>query len=111
MNKKQYIIFFSLIIVGLFFGLIQYFSALRTEFASAVATGTPNPGHSWSTMECSSDTLCIDTVNKRLGIGTNTPATELDVVGNVSVSKGIRLNTAGGGVNLLVTVVREGQYG
>jgi hypothetical protein len=53
---------------------------------SAVTVGVPNPGHTWSEIECNANTLCIDTVNKRLGIGTNNPAKTLDVVGDASVS-------------------------
>jgi hypothetical protein len=79
---KNYTIVLSVIVLGLFFGLIQYFMVLQAELVNAVATGTPSPGHAWSEMECSSDTLCIDTVNNRLGIGTNTPSKPLEVDGD-----------------------------
>jgi uncharacterized protein (TIGR02145 family) len=97
MKKQHLFIASSVIFLGLIFGIYQYFQAFETDNVSAVTVGTPSPGHSWAEMECSADTLCIDAENKRLGIGTNTPATALDVVGDVSVSQGIRLNTEGGG--------------
>jgi len=95
-QKRHWFIIFSILVLLVSIEVYQYTQTLKEEFASAVTIGTPNPGHSWSEMECSSDTLCIDTANKRLGIGTNNPATALDVVGDINTSKGIRLNTAGG---------------
>ncbi|MDD3408439.1 MAG: tail fiber domain-containing protein [Methanobacteriaceae archaeon] len=37
-------------------------------------------------MQCSADSVCIDTSLNRVGIGTNNPAEKLHVNGNVSVS-------------------------
>ncbi len=76
MNKKY-------LIVSLFFLVIVFTSYY---FASAATVGVPNPGHTWAEMECSANTLCIDTSTNRLGIGTTTPSTKLEVNGNVSAS-------------------------
>jgi len=85
--KKQYLfIALAVFFLGLIFLGFQYYKAFKVENVSAVTTGTPNPGHSWSEMECSSDTLCVDTINKRLGIGTNNPTKTVDIIGEVKVS-------------------------
>jgi hypothetical protein len=85
--KKQSLFIVSLIIfLGLVFGIYQYFQAFEINNVSAVTVGTPNPGHTWAEIECSADILCVDTVNKRLGIGTNTPTKALDVVGDIKSS-------------------------
>lgn len=84
----------GVLLIGLMFGLYQYFQALHVENVSAVTVGTSNPGHNWSSMECSSDTICIDTVNKRVGIGTNIPSKTLEVNGDIKVAGDVC--TAGG---------------
>jgi hypothetical protein len=86
MKKQHLFIILFVVLLGFVFGIIQYYQALKTEDVSAVTVGIPNPGHSWASMECGADTLCIDLVNKRLGIGTNTPTKALDVVGDVNIS-------------------------
>ncbi len=86
MNKRKYLILFSVLLLGLGFSVYQYFQALETNSVSAVTVGTPDPGHAWSQMECSADSLCVDTVNNRLGIGTNTPGEKLTVSGNLSIT-------------------------
>ncbi|MCK9626782.1 MAG: tail fiber domain-containing protein [Candidatus Paceibacterota bacterium] len=77
MNKKIYLI------VSLFFLVIVFTSYY---FVSAATVGVPNPGHTWAEMECSADTLCVDTATNRLGIGNNNPGEKLEVNGNVSAA-------------------------
>ncbi len=89
MNKQKYLILFSVLLLGFGFSVYQYFQALGTDSVSAVTVGTPDPGHAWSQMECSADSLCVDTVNNRLGIGTNTPTYKLDVTGTIHASGNI----------------------
>jgi len=86
MKKQHLFITLMVFFIGLVFLMCQYYEAFRTEKVSAVTVGVPNPGHLWSSMECSSDTLCVDMSNKRLGIGTNNPTKTLDVVGDVNIS-------------------------
>jgi hypothetical protein len=102
--KKQHLFIVSIIIfMGLVFGIYQYFQVFETENVSAVNIGTPIAGHPWSQMECSSDTLCIDTVNKRLGIGTNNPTKALDVRGD-GVFTGDVCNGTGNCLSALATL-------
>jgi len=91
-QKRHLFIILAVILLGFIFSIIQYFEALKTEDVSAVTVGVPNPGHAWSLMECSSDTLCIDGTNKRLGLGTNTPAYKLDVTGDVNITGSLYIN-------------------
>ena len=86
MKKQHLIIFFCLFLVGFIAGIYQYVITFRAGDVSAVTVSTPDPGHTWSSMECSADSLCIDTVNNRLGIGTNTPSEKLTVGGNLSIT-------------------------
>jgi hypothetical protein len=85
MKKQQVFIMLGIIFLGLIFGIYQYFQAFETENVSAVTVGVPNPGHTWAEIECSADTLCVDTVNKRVGIGTNNPTVALDVGGTTAI--------------------------
>jgi len=80
MNKQKYLIIFIVLFLGLSFSIYQYLETFKTEVASATST-VPNPGHLWSSMECNSDTLCVDTTNNRLGIGTAAPAGLLHLKG------------------------------
>ena len=81
MNKKRfYIISSTFLLIGLFTGIVQYVGILDTLYAAV-----NNPGHLWSEMECSS-ALCIDTVNSRVGIGTETPGETLEINGNILTS-------------------------
>ncbi len=85
--KKSYVFTIAfLVTITLVFSVYQYFQALETGSVSAVTVGTPDPGHAWSQMECSADSLCVDTVNNRLGVGTNTPGEKLTVSGNLSIT-------------------------
>jgi hypothetical protein len=85
--KKKYIFILSVMVFfGLIVGVYQYFQAFKTEGVSAVTVGVPNQGHPWTQMECNADTLCIDTANKRLGVGTNNPTEKLEVGGNIKAS-------------------------
>ncbi|MFA6368578.1 MAG: hypothetical protein WCX10_08485, partial [Bacteroidales bacterium] len=78
MNKKRfYIISSTLLLIGLFAGVIQYVGMFDALYAAAT-----NPGHSWSQMECST-ALCIDTTNNRVGVGTMNPTQTLEINGNV----------------------------
>ena len=63
----------------------EYVKVLRENGASAatITVGVPNPGHTWSSMECNANTLCIDTTNGLVGVGTNSPAVKLDVNGAI----------------------------
>ena len=81
MKKQHLFIISSVLLFGLLFAFFQYYQSFKTEDVSAVTIGVPNPGHAWSLMECSSDTLCIDETNKRLGVGTASPTTKLYVAG------------------------------
>jgi hypothetical protein len=98
MGKNNLIIIFVIIFLGLIFGTYQYFQVLETERVSAVTVGIPTSGHDWTQMECNADTLCMDTANKRLGVGTNNPTEKLEVGGNIKASGDI----CGGGSCLSV---------
>ena len=89
MKKQHLFIILSVILLGFVFGIIQYYQALKTEDVSAVTVGIPNPGHSLAQLECSADSLCVDTTNNRVGIGTANPISKLQVVGdNIRVGYG-----------------------
>lgn len=79
MKKQKYFIIFLLLLLGLGFSIFQYLETFKTEIVSAVAVGTPNPGHTWSSMECNSSSLCVDASNNRLGIGTANPSAPLQI--------------------------------
>ena len=83
--KKQYLLLAALFL-GLVFLTCQYYQAFEVESVFATST-VPNPGHLWSSMECNSDSLCIDTTNNRLGIGTASPGGPLDILGKVIIGK------------------------
>ena len=79
MNKKS-IIFFSLITLVVLSGAAyQYFNAFEADFAKAYTSGKPANGHLWAEMECSQG-LCVTSGNN-VGIGTDSPAQKLEVVG------------------------------
>ncbi len=94
MKKQHLFIILSVILLGFVFAVCQYYQALKTEDVSAVTVGIPNPGHSLAQLECSADSLCVDTTNNRVGIGTNNP------IGKFQIQKG-------GGA----TVIGAGTYG
>ena len=95
--KKSYVFAtVFLLIITFVFSVYQYFEALKANSASAVTVGTPNPGHTWSSMQCSADSLCVDTVNNRLGIGTNTPGVKLEVGANTAIKIGNAYLSSGG---------------
>jgi len=77
MNKNTYFL------VSLFF-IATIFTSFY--FVSAATVGTPNPGHLWSEMQCSANSVCIDTSLNRVGIGTNNPSEKLEVNGNVTAA-------------------------
>ena len=86
MKKQHLFIILSVVLLGFVFGVIQYYQALKTEDVSAVTVGIPNPGHSLAQLECSATSLCVDTTNNRVGIGTNNPTQKLDVSsGNIQL--------------------------
>ena len=89
MNKKRiYIISSTLLLIGLFAGVIQYVGMFDALYAAAT-----NPGHSWSQMECST-ALCIDTTNNRVGVGTMTPQTTFDVNGAIKIGESTTCNSS-----------------
>jgi len=80
MDKRRfYIISSTLLLIGLFAGVIQYVGMFDALYAAA-----NNPGHLWSEMECN-NTFCIKTESKKIGVGTMTPQTTLDVNGSVKI--------------------------
>ncbi len=84
--KKSYVFaIVFLMLIALISSVCQYMNIMKTEDVSAVTVGTPNPGHTWSSMECSADSLCIDPAGNKLGIGTNTPSQKLEVNGNIKL--------------------------
>ncbi len=91
MNKKHLIIISCLLLIGLTAGLWQYIQIIKPEMVSAVTVGTPNPGHTWASMECNASSICIDTVANLVGIGTATPAAKLHVS---AAALGVNLNDA-----------------
>jgi hypothetical protein len=88
MKKQTIFTIFAVVLLGLAFSLYQYSETFKTEVASATST-VPNPGHLWSSMECNSDTLCVDTTNKRLGIGTASPGAKIDIKGDTTTWGGM----------------------
>ncbi len=79
--KIKNIFVVSIFLITLFgIELYQYIKINNIDIASATSS-IPNPGHTWSSMECNSDFLCLDNTNKRLGIGTSTPVAKLDIRG------------------------------
>lgn len=92
MKKQHLFIIVGVIFLGFIFAMLQYYAALEIENVSAVTIGTPNPGHRLSSLECSADSLCVDTVNNRIGIGTNNPTKKLDVVGDVNITGQLYIN-------------------
>ena len=56
---------------------------MKIEDVEAVTVGVPNPGHSLVQLECSADSLCVDTTNNRVGIGTANPSSKLHVIGTI----------------------------
>lgn len=112
MKKQHLFIVSGIILTGLAFGTYQYFQAFKTENALAVTVGTFNPGHPWVQMECNGDTLCIDSTNKKVGVGTNNPTEKLTVAGNI---KSTDICTDSGCLNALFqtvnTTVNQELYG
>lgn len=86
MSKRKCLIVFLVLLFGLGISAYQYYSALKAELVSATST-VPNPGHLWSTMECNSDSLCIDNTNNRLGIGTTAPGVKFHISGDGNLVK------------------------
>jgi len=87
MNKKRiYIISSTLLLIGLFSGVVQYMGMFDILYAAA-----SNPGHLWSEMECST-AFCIDTSNSRVGIGTKNPEEALEINGNIKVNGNVASN-------------------
>jgi hypothetical protein len=91
MKKQKLIIIFGVILIGIIISIYQYSEILKTEVASATST-VPNPGHLWSSIECNSDSLCVDNANNRLGIGTASPAAKLHVL-NATAANDTDTNT------------------
>lgn len=83
MNKRILIVF-SLVFLGLGLALYQYANEWHSDFVNAYSSSKPTNGHSWTEMECT-EGLCV-TGGNRVGIGTDSPANKLDVVGNISAT-------------------------
>lgn len=83
MNKKL-LLFLVITVFAFLFAVSQYVKEFQAELASAAYTSKPAAGHSWLEMECSSG-LCV-TAGNNVGIGTDSPATKLDVIGDVHSS-------------------------
>lgn len=80
MKKNNIIILSLLIFLTLGIVLFNYANQLTSLIAEAVA---PNPGHSWSELECTND-LCVTSTG--VGIGTASPTAKLHVAGNIIAS-------------------------
>ena len=83
--KKYYIISLLLVTTALGISIFQYCQTFKNEIAEAYQATKPINGHSWGEMQCTGD-MCVDTVNHRVGIGTDSPNNALDVVGNIASS-------------------------
>ncbi len=103
MKKKHLVILSCLLLIGFVAGICQYVLTFKAENVSAVTVGTPDPGHAWSQMECSADSLCVDTVNNRLGVGTASPAYKLDVAGSIRATGDV-CNGTGNCLSALATL-------
>jgi hypothetical protein len=88
MGKKNLLISTLLFVIGIFIGYIA---------TASPGPAKPNPGHSWSEIECDVN-MCVDTTNKRVGIGTTTPAVSgLHIGSGVSGGQAqLRLDNANG---------------
>jgi hypothetical protein len=85
MNKKTKLFFLGLLmLIGISSAVFQYVKTFQSEIASAYDSNAPANGHSWAEMQCTSD-LCIDTVNHRVGVGTDSPTAVLDVNGVIKL--------------------------
>lgn len=84
-QKRYLFIIFGIVFLGIGMQTFQYVKTFKEEVVSAVALGTPNPGHSLSQLECSADSLCIDITHNYVGIGTNNPSQKLEVNGNIKL--------------------------
>jgi len=83
MNIKLFLI--SILVLCAFpFSVYTYITTFQAEIADAYSTSKPINGHYWIEMECNTG-LCVTGGNK-VGIGTENPTEELEVVGDVLVS-------------------------
>lgn len=82
------------------------YNTMKGENISAATIGTPNPGHSWTEMECSGDSLCVDTTNSRVGIGTNNPTAKLDVNGIINLNSN-RITSVGAPISSADAATKE----
>ena len=98
MKKQHLFIILAVVLLGFVFGVVQYYQALKTEDVSAITVGIPNPGHSLAQLECSADSLCVDTTNNRVGIGTANPEAKLVLSQNITANAELlRLHNPNGG--------------
>ena len=103
MNKKL-LVFLVVTVSAFLFAVFQYVKEFQSEIADAAYSGKPATGHSWTEMECSSG-LCVTSDNK-VGIGTSTPGSKLDVAGTIN-STGISSSgtiSAVGNINSNATI-------
>ena len=94
MKIQYWLVIFFLVSFFVSIEAYQYGTTLKEYVVSAVTVGIPNPGHAWSSIECSANSLCIDTANNRVGIGTNNPSTKLDVNGVLNLNANKITNVA-----------------
>ena len=79
MNKKI-LVLHAVIFLGLSMAIYQF---------SGAYFSAPNPGHSWSEIECSEGLCIIGTgANQKVGIGTDAPSQKLTVNGTIKSSSG-----------------------
>jgi hypothetical protein len=83
--KKKYLISLLLVVLALAGGIYQYYQTFKSEIAEAYQMTKPANGHSWTEMQCTSD-VCVNTIDHRVGIGTDNPNKALDVVGDIVAS-------------------------
>jgi len=76
MKKISLLVLTVMLLGGITFSIIQV----------VFAADKPNPGHSWSELECGTN-LCISTSTGLVGIGTITPNSKLQVDGRVDSSR------------------------
>ncbi|MFZ3054851.1 MAG: hypothetical protein WA091_02630, partial [Minisyncoccales bacterium] len=101
-QKRHWFIIFSLLLLTLGIETYYYSQLLKIEDVEAVTVGIPNPGHSLAQLECSADSLCVDTTNNRVGIGTTAPIAKFQIgVGTNNSQSSVAAISANGGNSVL----------
>jgi uncharacterized protein (TIGR02145 family) len=83
MEKKQrrHLVILTFLLSGIIVALGQYLGTFNAMHTSAT---NHDVEHEWNEMECTS-TICVDSTNSRVGIGTSSPESKLHVVGEVNI--------------------------